>query len=142
MTPARDLEFIHNSRLPGLTVPCRETDVLIGIAMGWRHRTMGKDMAAMHHGLGLSVGHMANEAERRTTALYHLPRWTEIIDDGIKLIPDGFYWSSFNRQGSDGACRVSLTGADCTVTRYAATPALAMVTAAIGARITGGRFDR
>lgn len=128
--------------LEPLTGPDRRVDVLIGVALCWRQRTMSKDMRAMHNLMGMSIAHMTEEAERRTTALHHLPRWTGSVDAGISLIPDGWRLASTSHRSRTDAVMAHVLNERIAVTRYAPTLALAVTQAAVGALIDTMRQGR
>jgi hypothetical protein len=131
-------------RVEALDGPCRETDVAIGLGIDWAHRSMGCTLRQFH-ALGESVPEMAADAERQTSILLQLPRYTASLDAAMTLVPEGWqYWEvRMKRIGTDDPAAVAeisrMTGDDVDYENgFAVTPALALTAAAIRALAAQG----
>lgn len=125
-------------RVEALTGPCRETDVMIELAVGKNGPAIQEIMAGSPHN---TIDEVAKAADRDVSIMFHrVPRYTASLDAAMTLVPAGQDWMVDNFDGlAARMCSASVFNAKADdFGAFAATPALALCAAALRALAAKG----
>ena len=121
-------------RVEALDKPDRETDVVIGVAIGWSHPSAPCSLTHLHERLGASLAELTRDANSTQSILGQLPHYTASIDAAMSLVPANYAFGVGLGTNDADVEGWAWAGPDEGPYSFAKTPALALSAAALRAR--------